>query len=88
MKGNYLDHISFLKDEFPELVAKSNDITKHGDRIMSNFNKTLQALSVIQSELDVLKYELSPSDWAVLSFRVDELNACLCELQEEYLKDE
>mgnify|MGYP000892782304 CR=1 FL=1 len=34
---------------------------------MSNFNKTLQALSVIQSELDVLKYELFPSDWAVLS---------------------
>jgi hypothetical protein len=33
---------------------------------MSNFNKTLQALSVIQSELDVLKYELSPSGWAVL----------------------
>ena len=55
---------------------------------MSNFNKTLQALSVIQSELDVLKYELSPSDWAVLSSRVDVLNACLCELQEEYSKDE
>ena len=88
MKGTYLDDIAFLKDEFPELVAKSNDITKHGDRIMSNFNKTLQALSVIQSELDVLKYELSPSDWAVLSSRVDELNACLCELQEEYSKDE
>ena len=55
---------------------------------MSNLNKTLQALSVIQSELDVLKYELSPSDWAVLSSRVDELNACLCDLQEEYSKDE
>jgi hypothetical protein len=55
---------------------------------MSNLNKTLQALSVIQSELDVLKYELSPSDWAVLASRVDELNACLCELQEEYSKDE
>ena len=55
---------------------------------MSNFNKTLQALSVIQSELDVLKYELSPSDCAVLSSRDDELKACLCELQEEYSKDE
>lgn len=28
MKGTYLDDIAFLKDEFPELVAKSNDITK------------------------------------------------------------
>ena len=28
MKLSYLDDIAFLKDEFPELVAKSNDTTK------------------------------------------------------------
>ena len=55
---------------------------------MSNLNKTLQALSVIQSDLDVLKYELSPFDWAFLSSLVDDLNACLCKLEEEYSKDE
>ena len=55
---------------------------------MSNFNKTLQALSLINSELDVLKYELSPFDWAFLSSLVDDLNACLSKLEEDYSKDE
>ena len=55
---------------------------------MSNFNKTLQALSVIQSELEVLKYELSPFDWAFLYLLVGDLNTCLSKLQEEYSKDE
>ena len=55
---------------------------------MSNLNKTLQALSVIQSELDVLNYDLFPFYCAFLSSLVDDLNACLCKLQEEYSKDE
>ncbi len=55
---------------------------------MSNFNKSREALSVIQSELDILMYELAPCDWARLSSSFDNLNAYFNELEAEYSEDE
>ena len=55
---------------------------------MNNFKKSQDAVSILKFEIEILMYELAPHDWAVLSSCVDELNACLFELQEEYSKDE
>lgn len=55
---------------------------------MSNFKKSREALSVIQSELDILMCELAPGDWASLSSCVDKLNSCFDQLEAEYSEDE
>lgn len=51
---------------------------------MSDFKKIREALSVIESDLDILMYELTPCDWAGLSICVDKLNAYFDELEAEY----
>ncbi len=38
----------------------------------------------LESELEILIHELTPSDWAGLSICVDKLNAYLDELEAEY----
>lgn len=51
---------------------------------MSDFKKSREALSVIESELDILMYELTPCDWASLSICVDKLNDYFDKLEAEY----
>lgn len=51
---------------------------------MSDFKKSREALSVIESELDILMYELTPCDWASLSICVDKLNDYFDKLESEY----
>lgn len=51
---------------------------------MSDFKKSREALSVIESELDILMYELTPCDWAGLSICVDKLNDYFDKLEAEY----
>ena len=41
----------------------------------------------LESELEILMHELTPSDWAGLSICVDKLNAYLDELEAEYSDD-
>ena len=41
----------------------------------------------LESELEILMHELTPSDWAGLSICVDKLNAYLDELEAEYSED-
>ncbi len=54
---------------------------------MFDLNKSREALSVIQSELDILMYQLTPCQWASLSICVDKLNGYFDELDAEYSND-
>lgn len=51
---------------------------------MDHFKKSRDALSVLESELDILMYELTPCDWAGLSLCVDKLKAYFHELEVGY----
>ena len=54
---------------------------------MNKLQKFREASSVLESELEILMHELTPSDWAGLSICVDKLNAYLDELEAEYSDD-
>lgn len=54
---------------------------------MFDLNKSREALSVIQSELDILMYQLTPCDWARLSICVDKLNDYFDKLEADYSND-
>ena len=54
---------------------------------MNELQKFREASSVLESELEILMHELTPSDWAGLSICVDKLNAYLDELEAEYSDD-
>ena len=54
---------------------------------MFDLNKIREALSVIESELDILMYQLTPCEWASLSICVDKLNGYFDELDAEYSND-
>lgn len=55
---------------------------------MNNFKKSQDAVSVLQSESEILMYELGPHDWAELSQRVESFKAYLNSLEAEYSEDE
>ena len=54
---------------------------------MFDLNKSREALSVIEAELDILMYQLTPCEWANLSICVDKLNGYFDELDAEYSND-
>ena len=54
---------------------------------MFDLNKSREALSVIQSKLDILMYQLTPCEWASLSICVDKLKGYFDELDAEYSND-
>jgi hypothetical protein len=54
---------------------------------MNNFKKSQDAVSVLQSESEILMYELAPCDWAELSQRVESFKAYLNSLEAEYSEE-
>ena len=58
--------------------------------MVMNKEQALEAIKKkieLESELEILMHELTPSDWAGLSICVDKLNAYLDELEAEYSDD-
>lgn len=54
---------------------------------MFDLNKSREALSSIESEIDILMYELTPGDWAGLSICVDRLKDYFDKLEADYSND-
>jgi len=51
---------------------------------MNCFKKCQDAVSILESESEILMYELAPADWAVFSKRVEELKSYLEALEADY----
>ena len=51
---------------------------------MSILKKSQDAISVLDTELEILMHEVAPHDWAVLFQKVEDLKSYLDSLESEY----
>lgn len=54
---------------------------------MNIFKKSLDAISVLDAESEILMYEITPHDWAVLSQKLQDLKSHFDQLEADYLEE-